>query len=252
MGRSLKQHQLERQVMPELYQHYLWCTALLVFSGWLGGVSIHEYCVPTGSSALYAHVNSHVGFRKRHRPLERRAFGGHFLPQNLHGKAEGIMSPGMQKHGTREFGGSGRHAGQGVKASVSRTSGRLDRDRDAWSRLQAGGSTVKFETALSQGRQICLQAGSLFYAMPGPYSGVQAALCFARACLSPALWELLSKHIGHGRTLKVLFCLKELMYTKYRGFFSTSSTVHLSYRNSTRLFFKMQAMVINYFSFIRF
>lgn len=35
---------------------------------------IHEYCVLTGSSALYAHVNSHVGFRKTHRPLERRGF----------------------------------------------------------------------------------------------------------------------------------------------------------------------------------
>lgn len=35
---------------------------------------IHEYCVLTGSSALYAHVNSCVGLRKRQRSLGRRVF----------------------------------------------------------------------------------------------------------------------------------------------------------------------------------
>lgn len=179
---------------------------------------IHEYGVPTGSPVLYACVNSPAGFRKRHRPLERRGFWWPFPSAKPAWEGQGSCVPQYAEAGNQGAWGECEARRAGGKASVSGKSGGLD--RDVWTRLQAGGSTVKFETALSQGRQICLQAGSLFYAVPSSYREVQAALCFARACWSPAPWELLSKHTGRGRMLKALFCPKELMYTKYRGFFS--------------------------------
>lgn len=90
--------------------------------------------------------------------------GGHFPLQNLHREAQGVTTPCMEMWGTlyTRAWRSGRHMGQGVKKSVSNKSGRLDRDRDVWNRLQAEGSVVKFEKALSQVRQVCLQAGALF------------------------------------------------------------------------------------------
>lgn len=116
--RSLKDHQLERDTgavsAPTYDAELCLCSGagLVVLQG------IHKFCVPTGSSALYAHVNSHVGFRKRHLSLQRRGVsGGHFPVQNLPGEAKGVMSPGMQKQGTKELAGRGRHARQGLKTS---------------------------------------------------------------------------------------------------------------------------------------
>lgn len=41
--------------------------------------------------------------------------GGHFPQQILCGKAERVVSLTLRKPGTKEVGGSGRHAGQGVR-----------------------------------------------------------------------------------------------------------------------------------------
>lgn len=50
--------------------------------------------------------------------LQRREVSGGRSPvQSLPGEAKGVTSPGTQKRGTKELGGRGRHAGQGLKTS---------------------------------------------------------------------------------------------------------------------------------------
>lgn len=84
------------------------CGVQLCLCSWAGlevSQIINEYCVPTGSSALYAHVNSHVGFRKRHRPLERRSFWQPFASTKPAWGGQGSHVPSKRKQGTRELGG---------------------------------------------------------------------------------------------------------------------------------------------------
>lgn len=152
--RTLKQHQLEKQAMLEVYS-----SACVLGLAWRC-LKLWILCPDIIWVPMY-----HVQASGRGRDFWRGEVpGGHFPLQNLHGEAEGVMAPWMQTQGTlyARAWGSGRHTGQGVKKSVSSKSGRWDRDRDVWSRLQAEGSAVQFEKALSQGRQICLRAGALF------------------------------------------------------------------------------------------
>lgn len=182
-----------------------WHTALLVFSAGLEvSQIIHEYCVPRGSSVLYAWVNPPVGFRKRHRPLERRGFWWPFPSAKPAREGQGSCVPRHAEAGDQGAWGEREARRAGVKASVSGTSGGLD--RDVWTRLQAGGPTVKFETALSPGRQICLQAGSLFFmlcqvptgkfkqrfALQGPVGPQPRGSCWASTQAVGECWRLSS------------------------------------------------------------
>jgi len=68
--------------------------------------------------------------REEARASGEEGFWWPFPLPDLHGEAKGVMSPRMQKQGTRGLGGNGRQSRQGIKAPVSRRLGRLDGDRD--------------------------------------------------------------------------------------------------------------------------
>lgn len=187
---------------------------------------IHEYCVPTGSSVLYAHVNSCFG--KRHRSLGRRVFLWPFLSTKSPRGDQGSQSqvprytkagdPGAcgeqdaRRAGVKHFG--LQDVRQVRQRCLKKTPGRRIYS-EIWDSL------ISRQADLPAGwvSLLCCAKFKQHLALPGPVGPHPCGSCWASTQAMGEHWGLSSAP-------------QKLMYTEYRDFFSTSSTVHLSYGNS--------------------